>query len=1153
MSTYKDKLTGVGTQKPVSTLEPITDSEHVLEFTDNVKKSRERKQEANLYGHHHHHGKFKKNLLKQSSTVDENEKILEYKDRVQNSFSGEKENDNIVTQIDKKVSNRKIHKATDLFAQKDKKESLDEEKEESSETKESKENTNGSNNIVDKGVIPTPLPPEQRPQELPPPENGEPKPLPPVEEDEPKPLPTIRDPPIVLSASSQELEKKEPRKRKEKCARDVRHVKYWLHEAVDKRPPRKYQEEIVDETLPEPGVWTKEGIDKFFMEKPIVRKSSKKEECPVPSDEKQEIQDNQEQDQEEFSKESEEEITIPDVLKTKPRAPNAKTQSTRSNVRDSTQTSSSTEGGSFDANAEASEESSASSSASSFVTGSSDQPMTLVRKERTRSMKLRHILYDRIKTDSIVKGLVVGADTRPENFDIATATSKFLTVQLNPEKLKCTVWSRLFSDVFGGAKNLNIDSILTPRQWDMFFQRVFLEFEIDTKTSVVTFDPKSKRPAKETMPLFVAFGLKLFSDFNIGPDDWLPLFFFVNLRDKCIKVQGIDHPISAIQCIVGSRAWSERRLDIKEKQTLLDLIEFLSGVELKTHNMLVSEWLVLLTQIHVTLKPPSSKKTDNGQKNREGAQGSTRQVCLPPGAKKVPPISASDLFKGCPDQPGRFERTRASDKPLNRTKKDTTEDAAVVNVRPRTPPRAQQRQEQNQGQRQGQRQEQNQQNQRQQQEQNQQNQGQQQEETRESFGDSSVQISNEKFSGTKSDVIPSKILDTEPTVIRSINNGDPLKFTSGSTKSPFVQPNHITSINQVKLPETSSEIPQHTIKSVYPIERQEKLPKNSFTREKTFQKTERSFAQVTANGYPNGASQQNDFPKTGPQGLGDRGYRGYSMYPAMKGYGQMNIASELNSALSNDENNCIKVTVDSDKERKEEKGESLGNISMSSKNLEAIDKKVRLFGQQRDQHEEKTLQVLTRTETLKSFGKQIGSKPFVTPNNQAKQWLMVMLSSDDKFRSHMLQQYGNKGVDIMNIDAMIQYKKNGTGTENIFPWEKLNLEEDWACILHVFDFDPKVVKDEDLGSMPGFESIEKFYKYMQEYLPERKMNWSNAEKIKRFLTIYAADNKKWQKLWKVCGYELKPYIKEAIEKFIKENPGIDDATTQLVFTIISHK
>ena len=226
-----------------------------------------------------------------------------------------------------------------------------------------------------------------------------------------------------------------------------------------------------------------------------------------------------------------------------------------------------------------------------------------------------------------------------------------------------------------------------------------------------------------------------------------------------------------------------------------------------------------------------------------------------------------------------------------------------------------------------------------------------------------------------------------------------------------------------------------------------------------------------------------------------------------------------------------------------------GAVSTAERVLPAIDPAARAYGYRRDQHTTATLNVLERSPTLSKFGTAVHLKSYVPANSRAKQWLMTALAPPATFREHMRQQFGADAASLMRLDEMEAYRGAHTHAHTL-----ATCEQDWHTVLRAFDFAHAADADAQLGALgAGFEQVEAFYKYMCGVMPAREMNWSNVDKVKRYLTVYAAPPKQWYSLWKAGGWELRPFALAAIERYLATEPPPSNKTLQTLFASVSHQ
>lgn len=822
-------------------------------------------------------------------------------------------------------------------------------------------------------------------------------------------------------------------------------------------------------------------------------------------------------------------------------------------------------------------------------------------RRNVASRKTKHAVYDFARSEILDHGLMTSA-----NFNIGDAARRFMTLYIRPLNLRENVWETLFDDSAEIVRDISVKRFMTPVQWKVFFQRVFLLFSADVKKGTVTFDPDESYRSTHDMPFFTQFGWEMQKKFNIAPDYWLPLFFVTMLRTITLRIKNYDETITAAELILRSTSWVEM-LGIPSAEVAANLINTVTGADFQPMSHLEKEWVVIIRHLHVTLRPrgkqPASSlivettppPSSHSPPESPAPDASSRSVPLANVAAKpmvstttaaVRPSSVPDTRTPVPDT-----RTTTTTQTL-----DTTTIAEISDEEQSADDAARKQHEAEQEQYEAA------------QAQAQVETAQAQAETAQAQAEAAQAQADANAARAQADAARAELAERQ-------------RLLAEEHKKLKLQ--HLQQ-EKMRLKEQLAEQRAPHKKSVH----------KAVARNNDREAEEGGPLTPPGNGEDGRllSSESSDSEtepivnvRYGPPGVpvsldGDSDEN--DDYRYQYGRDPMAVASDLplsfgmpsrtssssatitSSSTSSKDQSSLAFSAEKKKTNRNIKDAS-GHSNFAnrgyfpprnpdttvfaiantvaidpvlferatkpmSKTLQNIPDATRVYHHAHRNYDQDTLRALESVSTVKKFSDAASLKQYTGSNNKAKKWLMTMLCTDeDVLREHLVQQFGANSVILSPVEKMSNYKSQVSTKKDAIavPADALDNTADWCVIMMLYDFgsesaelaDDEKKKDKTsvphtdaLETLPGFEPVQQFYLHMKDFMPPHLMQWSAPEKIKRFLTIYTGKDVQWRNIWKAFGWELKPHIIHEIEEFKKKHQVIDERTKQLLFTIIPH-
>lgn len=150
--------------------------------------------------------------------------------------------------------------------------------------------------------------------------------------------------------------------------------------------------------------------------------------------------------------------------------------------------------------------------------------------------------------------------------------------------------------------------------------------------------------------------------------------------------------------------------------------------------------------------------------------------------------------------------------------------------------------------------------------------------------------------------------------------------------------------------------------------------------------------------------------------------------------------------------------------------------------------------------------------TNDTFYSDLNVKQLTEPQNKLKLKLICNAVQAENIAGILKSQY-KKGVDILPVENMQDYVKNKRNElqmqqTGIVPFE---LQKEWPLILKVYE--NLKSRDGELSALSGFAEVQRFYNAVSKDFLPNTFDWSNAQKLQRYIAINMGVGKEWQKYW----------------------------------------
>lgn len=150
--------------------------------------------------------------------------------------------------------------------------------------------------------------------------------------------------------------------------------------------------------------------------------------------------------------------------------------------------------------------------------------------------------------------------------------------------------------------------------------------------------------------------------------------------------------------------------------------------------------------------------------------------------------------------------------------------------------------------------------------------------------------------------------------------------------------------------------------------------------------------------------------------------------------------------------------------------------------------------------------------TNDTFYSDLNVKQLTEPQNKLKLKLICNAVQAENIAGILKIQY-KKGVDILPVENMQEYVKNKRSElqmeqSGIVPFE---LKKEWPLILKVYE--NLKSQDEELATLSGFAEVQRFFNAVSKDFLPNTFDWSNAQKLQRYIAINMGVGKEWQKYW----------------------------------------